>query len=50
MSADSGLSDMKARGEEEQGHIEEANAFAIFMAEHSERLASSREREDHEGT
>jgi hypothetical protein len=27
-----------------------ATAFAIFMAEHPERLASSHEREDHEGT
>jgi hypothetical protein len=37
------LSDMKARGEDHPELLEEANVFAIFMAEHSERLASSSE-------
>ena len=37
------LSDMKMCGEDGPGHLEDANAFAIFMAEHSERLASSSE-------
>lgn len=40
------LSDMKARGEDDPEHLEEANAFAIFMAEHSEWLASSSGEED----
>ena len=40
------LSDMKARGEDDPQHLEEANAFAIFMAEHSERLAQDSERRD----
>ena len=38
------LEDMKARGEQE-----EAVAFAIFMAEHSDRVASSRETGSDDG-